>query len=183
MTSIKFTQSTTILIILGLVTILPLTGCSKKKTATPPSNKVSEDYFPGIDRSALVEPIQTSSSGTSATTLPADQETISTNLKIGSTTKISSSRYELSGIIHIISTTSVALENFTYNGKCTGFNLYLTRSNKPAQIIVPFNVSNGSYNDKSLTIDFPSNVTINDIDSVAMTCSNSEDPIFVNRLE
>lgn len=161
-----------------------LVGCSKKTTQTTSTSAINgEDYFPGIDRTTLVEPIKTSSSGTSGTASSANQETISTNLKIGSTTRISSSRYGLSGIIHIISTTAATLENFTYNGECTGFNLYLTRSNKPTQIIVPLNLSNRSYNDESLTVNFPSNITINDIDSVAMTCSNAEDPIFVDQLE
>jgi len=162
-----------------------LTGCSKKTTSTTTKSTTtsSEDYFPGIDRTTVVEPSLSSSAYNATTTSRPSSETIKTNLKIGSISQIKASRYDLSGLIKIISTTGVSLDNFTYNGQCSGFNLYLTRSNNPTQVVVPFDLKNSAYSNYSTTINFPSGVTINDIDSVAMTCSNYEEPIFTNQLE
>lgn len=171
--------ASTVLIIVPLV----LSGCSKNTSTTTSSSNSQEDYFPGVDRSQIVEPSALSSSGSGGTTNSPDQSTVNTNLKVGSTTRISSNRYGLEGVIRLVTTTSATLENFTYNGTCPGISLYLTRSNNQEQVVVPLSISNTTYDNASFTYSFPSGVTINDIDSVAMTCSDKEDPIFVNRLE
>lgn len=162
---------------------LVLAGCSKNSTSsTSGTTEEGEDYFPGISREELVEPKVTSSAGSSSTSSPS-KSTVTTNLKVGSTTQIKAARYSLEGVIKVLSTSSVSLDNFTYDGSCTGFNLYLTRSNSSNTVLVPFDIANTSYSDESFTINFPSGVSIDNIDSVAMTCSDKEDPIFVEQLE
>lgn len=170
---------------LALLVVVPLvlSGCSRKSAATTSSSNGQEDYFPGVDRSQIVEPSALSSDNSNDTTSSPDQDTVNTNLKIGGTTRISATRYGLRGIVRLITTTSVSLESFTYNGTCPGISLYLTRSNNTAQEVVPMAIDNTTYTSASFTFNFPSGITINDIDSVAMTCSDREDPIFVNRLE
>jgi|GEM_PF-1201783 len=180
-----------LLIIIGAILIcVGLWGCSKKPssgatTKTTTQSSSDEELFPEIDRSSLVTPIGYNDSDTpqSAKTSGSGSGATSTNLQIGNTTRIRAGRYNVEGLIRIKSTTSVSLENFSYDATCKGFDLYLTRSNAPTVNVVPFNLTNRLYNNETFTLTFPSGVTINNVDAVAMTCSDKEEPIFVTQLE
>jgi len=184
---IKFRQPSFAILIIGLILILPLTGCSKKSTGVTTTqttaSQPAEDFFPGIDRSQPVEPAMTTGATFNPDTSAPSQETVKTNLKIGGTTQIRASRYNLSGLVRIVSTTSVSLENFSYDGQCDGFTLYLTRSNNPLLEVVPFNLANRLYSNDTKSINFPSGITIDNVDSVAMMCNNYDEPLFVDPLE
>lgn len=168
-----------------------LWGCSKKNastsTKTTTQSTAAGELFPEVDRTTLITPSGTGTglAGTAsgATSGAAGSGVSSTNLQIGNTTRLRAGRYNLEGLVRIKSTVSVALENFRYNGSCKGFNLYLTRSNAPSLVVVPFNLFNRRYNDETFTFNFPSGVTINNIDAAAMTCSDKPDPIFVTQLD
>lgn len=185
--------STTNKIIFALITIIlcfGLWGCSKKTSSTSTSatktTGTNGELFPGVDRSTLVTPsgyADTEAVVTQGTGASSQGGATSTNLQIGNTTRIKAGRYNLEGLVRIKSTNSVSLENFTYDGTCPGLKLYLTRSNVPELEVVPFNLTNRSYNNETFVIDFPADVTISNIDAAAMTCTDKEDPIFVTELE
>lgn len=165
-----------------ILAVLILAGCGKK-TTTNTTTTATDDYFPGVDRSTTVNPSgQTLTSDQQNDQLVANRETIQTNLKIGSTTQIKINKVSLSGIVRILSTTGVGLENFTYNGQCPAFAIYLTRSNNTTLAVVPFNLTNRAYNSENLKINFPQGTSINNVDSVAIICNNTKEPLLVERL-
>ncbi len=169
--------------LLALVGLVSLTGCARK-TPTPVADEGGEGghqyetYFPNVDRGTLIDPRSV-----------ADERNIGkkptspdTGIKVGSTTRIKANRYELEGVLRVITKTSVNLENFSYNGTCPGINLYLTRSNNDKLKVVPLDIQNRRYDNENLTFYFPSGVTTSDINSIAMICANKEDPIFVETI-
>lgn len=189
MTSEKKIHPAIAIIILGVVVTLSLSGCSKKSskttTQTSAQNTASDSLFPEVDRSTLIAPSGYSGAGADSSGAAGSPGSgvVSTNLQIGSTTRVRAGRYNLEGIIRIKTVSSVSLESFVYDGTCKGFKLYLTRSNAETLKVVPFNMQNRVYNNETFIMSFPSGITINDIDAVAMTCSDKEEPIFVTQLE
>jgi len=168
--------------LLVVVAAIALTGCGAK-TPTQTGTATPDDYFPGVDRSTVVSPSnRTLTSEQQNDQLVTNRETIKTNLKIGGTTQIKINRFGLTGLVRIISATSVSLESFSYDGKCPAFGIYLTRSNNTTSVLVPFNMANRVYSNETLKVNFPSSVTINDVDSVAVICENTKEPMVVERL-
>lgn len=185
-------QKNTIPKVLALSAVLILSaglwGCGNKasNTGTTGTSATSEgELFPGVDRTTLVTPsgYADTEAAVGATSATPGSGAGTTNLQIGTTTRIKATKYNLEGIVKIKTVNSVSLESFAYDGTCPGFKLYLTRSNLPALEVVPFNLSNRVYSGETFTINFPSGVTIDNIDAAAMTCSNKTEPIFVTPLE
>jgi len=167
----------TVISIVGLL----MSGCTKKQAATATT---TDDYFPDVDRTTLVTPATRkweSTTASSASTV--DKQLSQTNLKVGSTLKIKVSRYGLAGLVRVTSTTSVRLENFTYNGTCTqGIQVYLASSNKLKEPVIDLGISNAVYTDTTKDYPFPSNITINDVDSFVFWCSKDTDPTYSDKL-
>ena len=181
-TNNKFQISKAVRILIVLSITILLAGCGKK-TPTQTSTATPDDYFPDVDRSTIVSPSnRTLTSEQQNEQLVTNRETIKTNLKIGGTTQIKINRFGLTGLVRIVSATSVNLESFSYNGKCPAFGIYLTRSNNTTSVLVPFNMTNRAYINEGLKVNFPSNVTINDVDSVAVICEDTKEPMTVERL-
>lgn len=160
------------------------TSCARKNSVQPgeggdESSYQYETYFPNVDRSTLIDPRSVSDERSIGKT----QVPVDTGVRIGSTTRIRANRYELEGVLRVITKTSVSLENFSYNGTCPGISIYLTRSNNDELKVVPLEIQNRSYSNESLTFNFPSGVTIDNINSVAMSCSDKEDLIFTETLD
>ena len=177
---INFRRVTRVLLV--MLAAIVLAGCGKK-TPTQTSTAQPDDYFPDVDRSTIVSPSnRTLTSEQQNEQLITNRETIKTNLKIGGTTQIKINRFELTGLVRIVSATSVNLESFSYNGKCPAFGIYLTRSNNTASVIVPFNMKNRAYNNENLKVNFPTGVTINDVDSVSVICEDTIEPMVTERL-
>ena len=177
-------------ILFGTILVLSggLWGCSNKTATTGESSTtaISENQlFPEIDRTTLITPsgYADTEAAVAGNLASSGKGATATNLQIGNTTRIKAARYKLEGIVRIKSANSVSLENFIYDGTCPGFKLYLTRSNVPTLEVVPFNLGNRAYNNETMTINFPSGVSIDNVDAAAMTCTGKEDPIFVTELE
>jgi predicted small lipoprotein YifL len=168
-------------ILLVVLMALALAGCGEKTADTTVTEQ--DDYFPDVNRSTPVTPSSaTQTSQQQNERLIANRETIKTNLKIGGTTQVKINRYQLSGLIRIISTGALNLENFSYNGQCPAFGMYLTRSNNTTLIVVPFGLANRAYQNETIKINFPSSITINDVDSIAIMCDDTKEPMTVERL-
>jgi hypothetical protein len=167
----------TVLSIVGLL----LSGCAKKPTATVTQ---ADDYFPDVDRTTLVTPATRKWESTKVgTTATVDKQVSQTNLKVGSTLKIKNSRYGVAGIVRITSTTSIRLENFTYNGTCTqGIKVYLASSNKIKEPVVDLAIGNTVYTDTTKDYPFPANITVNDVDSFVFWCTKDTDPTYSDKL-
>ena len=170
---------------MGMVGVaLVLAGCGSQTTSDTASTADTQDsYFPGIDRSATVAPSsRTQTSEQQDEQLVANRETIKTNLKIGGTTQVKINRYGLTGLLRVLSATAVNLESFSYNGQCTNFNVYLTVANDQLRVIVPFEMPNRVYDNETVKVNFPNSTTINDVDSIAIMCQTTDEPILVERL-
>lgn len=169
-------------IVLSILIVLPamlLAGCAKKTTTTSfTTASQEEDYFPGVDRTTTVMPNSVDSSSSSNSAAVPSSSTVLTNLKIGGITQIRSYQYNLEGLVKITSASSLELQNFSYNGSCSGIKLYVTSLNNPNMVIAQFPVTNQTYNNSTIKLDL-GDKTINDFDAVAMTCSNKTEPVLV----
>lgn len=174
---------TTVVVAAAIAVAVLLSGCGSTTSTGNSSSNTQDDYFTGIDRTTTVTPSsRTQTSEQQDKNLVANRETIKTNLKIGGTTQIKINRYKLTGLLRVISTTAVNLESFSYNGQCPNFSIYLTVSNDQLRVVVPFNMANRTYDNETIKIDFPGSATINDVDSVAIMCQTSDEPILLERL-
>jgi hypothetical protein len=182
------------LILTVLAAAILLTGCSKTPTTTTNSSQatqspvVASQSDSGINpelksvkfvRVQLTDPAlydfnQTFTKGSAITTsqnISSDEQK-----KIGETARFSNStKYGITGIARIISTDTVRLESFSYNGGCGNLVIGLSVSNSPQSLVA--NLKTISTPLSSTTIDLPNTVSLLKFDSINAYCPDNQSPV------
>ena len=166
-------------------------GCSSKpETASQTSNTSSQqlsDVDPwlktvGFARLQLTDPIlyaYLQTSGVAQTTQISNLSLLEQK-RVGQTANFTkSSKYNISGVAEIVSSRSIAIKSFSYNGSCGAIYIRLAMSNAPGKTLAtlktvstPISSDNGNF---SLTI--PSNISLIQFNQIVVLCPDKENPV------
>lgn len=171
------------ILVISLALVIPiLSGCSKggePATTSKTSDKVTLDntdvvnYEPA-QRVSITDPALASyldeanygGSGNALPTLTNDERN-----KIGSIAQISkSSKYGLSGVAQIVSSSSISLKSFSFNGACSPLLIYLTRQNQTGKPLIKVKEIGTPLSNTSLSIEIPANTPLTTFDSLGFYC-------------
>ncbi|OQA53210.1 MAG: hypothetical protein BWY43_00137 [candidate division WS2 bacterium ADurb.Bin280] len=167
-----------------------ISGCSGQKNTTeetpqiPAQKETSVDSSSGnsyeqTDRISITDPalsdyLSDREKTVTQESLPAlsEQEI----KKIGLVAKISGgSKYGLSGTAQILSKSTIALSNFSFNGACLPLLAYLTRSNQVEDPLVKIKEFSAPISNASFNLDIPGNISLTTFDSISFYCSDKMD--------
>jgi hypothetical protein len=186
-------MSTKRLVMLIILVSVSLFGCSPQKqdsiaeTATP--NQQNSEVDPllekrGFDGNSMIitDPVlydyinskKTSAvASATATVDPAVQKKIGT---IENFQKVN--KYNISGKINVISSNTIRISEFNYNGGCGSLSIKLTLSSNKNTILatVPPIISTARTSD-TFDITIPSNLTLVKFDQVSLYCQGQDEPI------
>lgn len=181
------------LVILAVVLSFSLFGCSPQKqddtAATTTPNQQNSEVDPllekrGFDGNSMIitDPVlydyinskKTSTvASATATVDPAVQKKIGT---IESFDKVR--KYNISGKINVISSDTIRISEFNYNGGCGSLSIKLTLSsnkNTPLATVSPI-ISTARTSD-TFDITVPSNLTLVKFDQVSLYCQGQDEPV------
>jgi len=178
-----------------LILALPimLVGCSSKNTSsttqTTPTSSGQEisDIEPtlkqtGFDRLQLTDPIlfnyvQAGNKGSgNFLTNNASQAELA---KVGKQASFAKKqKYNISGLVQILSTTKLAFKSFSYNGSCGTITINPTISTNTKNPFAPVYSLQAPLSSSDFEADIPSNLNLLQFDSISIFCSNKpEEPV------
>ena len=173
---------------------LMLAGCSSKNTTnttqvTPTSSgQEISDIEPtlkqtGFDRLQLTDPIlfsylEASNKG-SGNFLSANNASQTELAKIGKQASFAKKqKYNISGLVQILSTTKLAFKSFSYNGSCGTITINPTISTNIKNPFAPVYSIQAPLSGSNFEADLPSNLNLLQFDSISIFCSNKpEEPV------
>jgi outer membrane biogenesis lipoprotein LolB len=181
------------LVVLAVVLAFSLFGCSSSKevdtaaTATP--NQQNSEVDPllekrGFDGNSMIitdsvlydylKSKETSvSASATATVDPAIQKKIGTIESFENVRK-----YNISGKINIISSNTIRISEFNYNGGCGSLSIKLTLStSKNTALATVSPIITTARTSDTFDITVPSNLTLVQFDQVSLYCQDQDDPI------
>ncbi len=170
-----------------------LFGCSAKKeaaaTTTPTPDQQNSEVDPllekrGFDGNSMIvtDPVlyeYLQSRNTSASAAATATVDAAIQKKIGTIESFSKvSKYGISGKINVISSDTIRISEFNYNGGCGSLSIKLTLStnNNTALATVSPIISTARTSD-TFDITVPSNLTLVKFDQVSLYCQGKEDPV------
>lgn len=178
-----------------LVLVLPFvfTGCSSNNntatTQAPPVSSGQEisDIEPtlkqtGFDRLQLTDPIlfsyieaEDKGGGDFLTDNASQAELARVGRQATFAKKI---KYNISGIVQILSTTKLAFKSFSYNGSCGIITINPTISTNTKNPFAPIYSIQAPLSASDFEADIPSNLNLLQFDSISIFCSNKpEEPV------
>lgn len=180
-------------VVLTLALSFLLFGCSAKKeataTATPTPDQQNSEVDPLLEKRefdgnsmivtdpVLYEYLQSRNASAGATATATVDAAI--QKKIGTIENFGKvSKYGISGKINVISSNTIRISEFNYNGGCGSLSIKLTLSsnNNTALATVSPIISTARTSD-TFDITVPSNLTLVKFDQVSLYCQGKEDPV------
>jgi len=171
-----------------------LAGCSSNNTATESQNVSTDsgqeisDIEPtlkqtGFERIQLTDPILFSYLDTNekngedflqeGSMSKAEQEMVGKQANFSKKQK-----YNISGLVQILSTSKLAIKSFSYNGSCGVITINPTISNNLKNPFASIKAIQSATSNANYEVDLPSNLSLVQFDSVSIFCSNEpEEPV------